>query len=257
MCNLPANREIIARRVAWWLHSAPVMTHRTLVYVVITMTLPAVARASEHMMVVNEVMRSASGDATAQLVELWDTGNEPFPAAAYSLDIFDADATKLGRVNTPGIMGGSGPQYYVISTPAANAALGITGDAPLTVTLPRDGQACFIGANERLVHCVAWGCVRTKITPATPLGASPGDGASLQRTPNGAILTVAAPTPGGANMVGVMDEPCQSELDGAGDFDGEPQDGGSGGCCQANREAPLVSALGVALILWRRRRRVV
>jgi MYXO-CTERM domain-containing protein len=211
------------------------------------------AHATEHMMVVNEVLRSSGGDAGAQLIELWDTGDEPFPAPTYAVEIYDAAGAVVGRVDAPGISGGGGPTYYVLATTAAEAALGITADAPLTTALPIDGQACFLGTNDRKVHCIAWGCVDTRVTPATPLGASPPDGASLQRTPDGAILTVAGPTPGAANATGTMDEPCPTGPmpDAAG---GDGDDSGSCGCRGTGSPANALPIAFVALITLRRRR---
>jgi hypothetical protein len=128
----------------------------------------------------------------------------------------------------------------------------MTVDATLSTTLPVDGQACFIGTGERKIHCVAWGCVNTKVTPATPLGASPADGMSLQRTPTGAALTVAAPTPHVANSDGAMDEPCPV----APAPDGAPIDemDGGGGCCQGSGggATALLALVGLTGLMWRR-----
>lgn len=204
------------------------------------------ATASEHQMVVNEIMRSSGGDEAAQLIELRDMGDEPFANATYAVDVFDAEAVLVGRVPTPGITGGNGPRFYVLSTAAADGKLGITGDGVLTTTLPGDGQACFIGTNDRKIHCVAWGCINVKVTPATPLGASPPDGMSLQRTPSGAELTIAAPTPGADNSQGTMDDPCP--VGPTPDQDVPDPDPG-GGCCEATGSAPS-GAVGTILVLF-------
>jgi hypothetical protein len=213
------------------------------------------ARADEHQMVVSEVMLSTGGDARAQLIELHDTGDELFPAPAYSVEVFDAEAVSLGTIATPGISGGNGPTFYLVTTPQADAALGVTGDTALNIALPVDGQACFIGTAARKVHCIAWGCVNQKVTPATPLGASPSDGDSLQRTPSGAALTVAAPTPGGANTDGAMDDPCPV----APMPDGTPGDSDpSGGCCDSGSGGGIGACLMLGLIaLTTRKRRSV
>jgi hypothetical protein len=214
-------------------------------FVIVIGVFASEAHATEQQMVVNEIMISSGGDATAQLLELRDIGDESFDNPTYAVDIFDAAGTVLGRVATPGITGGNGPRFYVLSTAAADSQLGITGNAPLTTALPRDGQACFIGTADRKIHCVAWGCVTTKVTPATPLGASPDDTMSLQRTPSGAALTVAGPTPGADNADGLMDDPCPNgpEHDGEGTMD-DP-----GGCCQSSRPSPTGMLITLAVVL--------
>jgi hypothetical protein len=200
------------------------------------------AHATELMMVVNEV------DPNAQWLELQDIGDETFDAPAYFVDVFDGDAAKLGRVAAPGISGGNFPRYYVLAADGS----GVASQGPLTVALPAIGQACFIGTAERLVHCVAWGCVTTKITPATPLGASPPAGMSLQRTPSGAALTVSAPTPAAANADGEMSDPCAPVPMG----DGDPGVVEDSGCCSTGRRGSGESALALgALVLTLLRRR--
>jgi len=211
----------------------------------------ASAHATEQQMVVNEILISTNNDPDAQLLELRDIGDETFDNPTYFVDLFDTDAAKLGRIDTPGIMGGNGPRFYVLSTAKADTALSITGDARLTTPLPVDGQACFIGTNERLIHCVAWGCVNTKVTPATPLGASPPDGMSLQRTPTGAALTLAAPTPAADNADGLMPDPCPAGP--MGDVD-PTVDGGGGGCCQTGGSGPTTLVMIALLGLLGRRR---
>ena len=220
----------------------------------------ATAQATEQQMVVNEILISANTDPGAQLLELRDIGDETFDNPTYSVDVFDTEAAKLGRIDVPGLMGGNGPRFYVLSTAKADTALSITGNGPLTTPLPVDGQACFIGTNERLIHCVAWGCVTTKVTPATPLGASPPNGESLQRTPTGAALTIAAPTPAADNMDGIMDDPCPTGPMG----DVDPGDGDAGGgCCQTSHSGRFahvgqLATLGMIVLigLFGRRRRV-
>lgn len=204
------------------------------------------ANAAEDQMVVNEVLVSVNGNAQAQFIELFDSGDQDFPNNEYKVEVYNADASVAGITQTTGIMGGNGPRFYVLSSPEADAALGITGDAPLTNAIPVDGQACFIGTAERKIHCIAWGCVTTKITPATPIGASPPDGMSLQRTPSGAVLTVDTPTPAAANRDGTMDDPCPI----APMPDGAPigEDPG-GGCCDGSGGSGIGAGLMLG-ILW-------
>jgi hypothetical protein len=147
------------------------------------------AHATEQQMVVNEVLLSAGNDPAAKLMELGDLGDETFDAPAYFVDVFDADAVLVGRVDAPGIPGGGGPRFYVLSTAAADAKLGMTGDAP-------DDRAA--GGRPGLLHrhCRAQdslhrvGCVNTR-APAAARRIAAG-GMSLQRAV-GAALTVAAP----------------------------------------------------------------
>jgi hypothetical protein len=245
LCNAGPNLRCDLAHIAvvWVVHSmSGAMKRVHLSCALFVLAIAHHAHATELMMVVNEV------DPNAQWLELQDIGDETFDAPAYFVDVFDADAVKLGRVEAPGISGGNFPRYYVLAADGSGAP----SQGALTTPLPAIGQACFIGTGERLVHCVAWGCVTTKITPATPLGASPPAGLSLQRTPSGAALTVSAPTPAAANSDGDMSDPCAPVPMGDGD-PGTPQDSG---CCSTGRRGSGESALALgALVLTLLRRR--
>src|SRR3954467_13883564 len=114
--------------------------------------LAAPAQATFHLEKVNEVMlASKTGDAGVQFVELLDRGGseEAFTPvfAPYKLVIYDAAGNKLGEhgLNPDGLRpAAASGREYLISTAAADAALGVSGDERLDVSLPRSaGQACF------------------------------------------------------------------------------------------------------------------
>jgi hypothetical protein len=158
------------------------------------------AGAAFHLVHVNEVMLSAGGNGGAQLVELADPSDEPFPDAngPYRLVVFDATGTRVGAqtVSTQ-LLRDRGSTPILLSTPAADGILGVTGDARLEVALPAAGEACFTsGSAETRVHCVTWGCAQSPDGPAPP------DGRSLQRQAADESWQIAGPTPKAANAAG-------------------------------------------------------
>jgi hypothetical protein len=157
------------------------------------------AQASFHLTTVNEVMTSTGGDANRRFVELLDPAGEPFPVTfgPYRLVAYDASGTAVPSgsqsVNTP-----LPARPFLLSTPAADMALGTTGDQALTIPLPQAGGAvCFEnGTPSSKVHCMAWGSFSGSGFPGVK-GAAPADGQSLQICSSG--TAVAAPTPKAAN----------------------------------------------------------
>src|SRR5712691_10041382 len=96
---------------------------------VVAAAFPAPARASDHLLKINEVMVSIGGNPAAQFVELIDPFNEPFPSPPYKLVVFDANGNRLGAHELGGdadIIDNNVPM--LISTPAADAALAVKGD---------------------------------------------------------------------------------------------------------------------------------
>src|SRR3954463_10193887 len=102
------------------------------------------AFATSHLEMVNEVMlASGAGDASVQFVELLDHGGseEAFTPvfAPYKLVIYDAAGNKVGEheLNPSGLRdAATADREYLVSTPAADAAFGVTGDEALDVPLP-------------------------------------------------------------------------------------------------------------------------
>src|SRR4051794_2882779 len=181
--------------------------------------LPAAAQASFHLQTVNEVMLAGSGGASdAQFVELLDQGGaeETFPAAdgPFALSVYDAAGQKLGSqaLNGPGMAAASkAGTPYLVSTAAADTALGVKGAEPLTVALPATaGQACYTAAGSPF-SCVTWGCITKAISGAgfsgTAAGAVPPAGSSAQRRGGGGI-GIGAPTPDAANQAGATSAAC-------------------------------------------------
>src|SRR4051794_10653040 len=102
--------------------------------VLLALAVPAAANASFHLTQVNEVMTSTGGDTNKRFVELLDSAVEPFPAATgpYHLLSYDAAGAVLGTqtVNTP-----LPTTPFLLSTPEADAALGVSGNQALTIPL--------------------------------------------------------------------------------------------------------------------------
>jgi len=175
--------------------------------------LAAPAQATFHLERVNEVMlASGSGDSSVRFVELIDHGGveEQFTPvfAPYKLVVYDGAGNKLGEhmLNPTGLRDAAGADRpYLISTQAADAAFGVTGDELLTVSLPRGpGQACFeANPDPPAFNCLTWGAV-TKPVPTNSMGTGsangpvPPNGQSDQRQSDGSILA-ASPTPKAAN----------------------------------------------------------
>jgi hypothetical protein len=171
------------------------------------------AFATFHLEMANEVMlASGSGDATVQFVELLDHGGseEVFtPAfAPYKLVIYDAAGSKLGEhtLDPTGLRNAAmADREYLLSTAAADAALGVSGDEPLDVQLPLGGgQACFqANPDPPAFSCLTWGTI-TKPVPTNSMGTGsvngpvPANGKSDQRLADNSVVA-ATPTPKTAN----------------------------------------------------------
>lgn len=179
------------------------------------------AQASFHLQKVNEVMlASGAGNTHVQFVELFDNGGseESFPVffGPYKLVVYNAAGTKLGSqlLNGSGMAAASSAaRPYLISTQAADTALGVKGDEPLTVALPRPaGQACYTaGSSETAYSCITWGCITHAVDASAGTGSAhgavPPNGKSTQRQPAGGVQ-IAAPTPGKANRAGTRPPAC-------------------------------------------------
>ena len=174
----------------------------------------ATAQATFHLEQVNEVMlASASGDSSTQFVELLDKGGseEQFTPvfAPYKLVVYDGAGKELGEqtLNPTGLRNAAAAgSEYLISTPAADAAFGVTGDERLTVSLPLDAaQACFAG-NPGNISCITYGSIASPVPmnsngSGAQHGPVPPNGESDQRQPDGSIQA-AAPTPKAPNRAG-------------------------------------------------------
>jgi hypothetical protein len=175
--------------------------------------LAAPALATFHLNKVNEVMlASSSGDSGVQFVELLDRGGgeEQFTPvfAPYKLVVYDGGGNKLGEqmLNPTGLRGAAaGGREYLISTSAADAAFGVTGDERLGVTLPGAGQACFEAntPSPTAFSCLTWGPI-TRAVPTNSMGTGsangpvPPNGESDQRQSDDSIVA-AIPTPKAPN----------------------------------------------------------
>jgi hypothetical protein len=175
--------------------------------------LAAPAHATFHLEKINEVMlASSTGDGGVQFVELLDRGGseEAFTPvfAPYKLVIYDAAGNKLGEhgLNPDGLRpAAASGREYLISTGAADAALGVSGDERLDISLPRNaGQACFeANPSPPAFSCLTWGAI-TKPVATNSMGTGsasgpvPPNGASDQRQADDSVVA-AVPTPKAPN----------------------------------------------------------
>jgi hypothetical protein len=172
------------------------------------------AQATFHLEKVNEVMlASASGDSTVQFVELLDKGGaeEAFPPvfAPYKLVVYDGAGKELGEqtLNPTGLRNAAAAgTEYLIATPAAASAFGVSADEPLTVTLPLDtAQVCYRGSPGN-ISCIAYGSVTQPVPinsqgSGSAMGPVPPNGESDQRQGDDSVQA-APPTPKAANRAG-------------------------------------------------------
>ena len=178
-----------------------------------------VAQATFHLQMANEVMlASAAGDTGVRFVELYDAGGaeESFPPTfgPYGLAIYDATGHKLGSqgLSAGGMQNAAlAPRPYLISTAAADLAFGVTGDEPLTVSLPKTaGQACYTAMGGTPYSCITWGCITSFVSTSGTgsfHGAVPANGMSAQRL-NDNSVQIATPTPKDANHAGAKSPAC-------------------------------------------------
>jgi hypothetical protein len=160
-------------------------------------------------MKINEV-----GLGGAQFVELLDPADEPFPTeqGPYKVVVFDGAGARVGAhtVGTPLLQGRDNTKPLLVSTSAADAAYGVTGDEVLSVALPDPGQVCFTkGAGESKLNCVSWGCITGQVSAASTRIPSPPAGSSTQRQGIGSTtFHVATPTPKAVNGAGTLADAC-------------------------------------------------
>jgi hypothetical protein len=169
------------------------------------------------------MLASSTGDVSVQFVELIDHGGseEQFTPvfAPYKLVVYDAAANKLGEhmLSADGLRtAAAADKEYLVSTAAADAAFGVTGNERLDVALPAGaGQACFeANPDPPAFSCLTWG----KITKAVPTngqgtgsvsGPAPADGQSEQRQTDGSVVA-ASPTPKARNHKTTATPPGQA-----------------------------------------------
>jgi hypothetical protein len=172
------------------------------------------AQASFHLMRINEVMLSTGGNTGAQFVEMLDSVDEPFPpgSAPYKIVVYDTNGARLGAhtMSQALLAGRDNTQPLLISTAAADAALGVTGDEVLDVPLPATGQLCYTaGSSESRIDCIAWGCIATAVSSSDIRVPAPADGQSVQRQgTSSSVFQLASPTPKAQNVAGSTAPAC-------------------------------------------------
>jgi hypothetical protein len=173
----------------------------------------APASATFHLEMANEVMlASSAGDTSVQFVELLDNGGseEAFTPvfAPYKLVVYDAAGNKLGehQLDPTGLRTAAmADKEYLLATPAAASAFGVSADEPLDLPLPAvAGQACFeANPDPHAFSCLTWGAI-TKPVQTNSMGTgsingpAPPSGKSEQRLQNNSVVT-ATPTPKARN----------------------------------------------------------
>ncbi|MFN0249967.1 MAG: MYXO-CTERM sorting domain-containing protein [Kofleriaceae bacterium] len=216
----------------------------------------------------NEVLLSHEGDATRQLVEIEDLGNEPF-GAGYTLFVYEADGTSQAHFQN--LVVNPGTMRITIASASAYTEFGLstTVNPPFAVTnlngtLPAAGTACFRKSGVDL-HCMSWGLVTLPTQNPTNGrlgGPAPMDNMSLQRQATGNCAGIGAPTPNAVNTVLTCMDPPMGGGDAGPMNDGGMMgsDGGTmpppsdDGCSAAGGGAGLGVIL-VGLLGLRRRRR--
>lgn len=236
---------------------------RAHITIMTTLSIVAIARAAaadEHLTEVSEVLLAEDGDDSIQYIELTNPG-ETFPEE-YQLTVYDAAGDLVGIVpiDVP-----PGMTRYLVATPDAEEVFGVTADAPLTETLPAEGQVCFEALEEgetEVISCLDWGCSENLVVPmfANGHGRAPASGMSLQLQGSGAYH-VASPTPDDDNVPGdATDASCVPDDDDDGNDDGNDDgdsssDDGGGGCAAAGSRSGGLGALFLALAIAHLRRR--
>jgi hypothetical protein len=251
-----------------------------LVVVVLAICSSSTAFAADHLMRVDEVLISKTNPTTSmpdtaiQFIELDDPMSEGFLSNPYRVELYNALGTQLpsGTVQFNLI---PGTQRLFIATAAADPTS--VRDATLPVTLPADGQACFISSANIKIMCLAWGCIQSQVVGNVMLRApSPPNDQSVQRQSNG-TYQLAAPTPDAPNDPGTMAANCPTDPDAPPVVDGPPlnadagvtpdagsgsnneNDENSGGCCRIknSRGGADSFVLGIVILfIVRRGRRV-
>jgi hypothetical protein len=170
---------------------------------------------------VNEVMlASGSGSSGVQFVELLDHGGteEQFTPvfAPYKLVVYDGAGNQLGEhmLDPTGLRNAAGMDHeYLISTAAADAAFGVTGDEHLDVALPVNaGQVCFqANPSPPAFSCMDYGSVSKPVPTnsqgtGTVRGPVPTNGESDQRQADNSVQS-APPTPKARNRAATGSSP--------------------------------------------------
>jgi hypothetical protein len=172
------------------------------------------AFATFHLNMVSEVLlASGSGDMSVQFVELRDRGGteETFPPVfgPYKLVVYDGAGDMLGQhaLNANGLRAAAAAGHeYLVSTGAADAQFGVTGDERLDVTLPAGaGQVCYEAgtSSPSAYSCMTWGTI-THAVPTNSGGTGsvhgpvPPNGESDQRQADNTVVA-APPTPKAPN----------------------------------------------------------
>lgn len=174
----------------------------------VSLSVTGIAAAGIEDWQVNEVVTSVGGSTAVRYVELF---NQPGGCLFSStrVMVFGADGALLGATTLVPSTTCFGPDsYFVITTPAGAAALGMSADHQGLPALPTDaGQVCFSATSTRY-DCTRWGVIEQAVTDLfgsqdDTSAVAPGDGQALARVATTHMVLddweLAALTPGQVN----------------------------------------------------------
>lgn len=155
---------------------------------------------------VNEIVTSASGDDEVRYIELYnEVGGCLF--ASTRVRVYGSGGAIVGTTTLVATTTCYEPgRYFVLASPRADAALGMSADHLGAPALPTDAaQVCFEGTSTRY-DCVRWGTIAQPVTDILGFSdatsaAPPPDSQALSRVAVTHVIEddwqVTSPTPGG------------------------------------------------------------
>lgn len=133
----------------------------------------------------NELHRSAGGDAQIRFVELVNSeGGCLFPTS--TVELYDGDGQLVDTMSlTVSTTCHGAPTFLLLATPQAASYFGVSRDGNLSSELPSSGQLCF-SSSATNYDCVRWGSVAAPVVDLFGAGdmsaaLAPSDGFSLIR----------------------------------------------------------------------------
>ena len=138
----------------------------------------APASASFHFMKIREVFAGASGQPSAQFVELQMYASGQNLVGGKQIVVYDAAGAVINTFTFPANVAGTANQSTIlIATAAAATFFGVTPDLTITPVIPAaGGKVCFIRPSPLLVvDCVSWGSYSgSSVGTGTPFNAAGG-----------------------------------------------------------------------------------
>jgi hypothetical protein len=148
------------------------------------------AQADHHLVRISEVQASIAGGAgeDAEFVEIkMYSGNQDNLSPSLHVDIYDGDGS-ISTVDPTDAASGQSQRTYLLMTPAAEIAHGLTADFDLDATnsISKAGGAVCLRSTAGFgtIDCVAWGTMTNPPPSAGALAPAMSDGESLDRRLN-------------------------------------------------------------------------